>query len=108
MENVHILNEFLKVMTPIVPPGRIALEVVGSPRRHQRDMHADMINVAKRHKLHRKTKHAQSAIVLSYVESENKYLGPSMVLAMHGETRHVRRLVIIAVLFVTLMVIVSK
>ena len=111
MNNVDIAHQFIKIMKPLVQDGKFALQIIGEPKRDvEKEMNNEFINLAKHYKLHRKIKHSQCAIVIDYNPGKNMFHGNVIELNCDTVTFHdcMRRFVIISVLFVILVVLISK
>lgn len=66
-------EEYIKLMKPLVAPGRLAMQIVGQPTRsHEKQIFAQAVEMAKKHKLHRNMRHAQCGIKLSFDETNQR------------------------------------
>tara|TARA_B100000482_G_scaffold191257_1_gene176032 strand:+ start:378 stop:755 length:378 start_codon:yes stop_codon:yes gene_type:complete len=109
-DKIHLIDEFVQVMTPLVPSGKIGLEILNSPtRKKEKDITEHLITIAKDNKLHRKVKHAQCGVVVSFNEGINDLDGQFIQVHMSSMTRkdRIRRISIICLLIVMIVFLVK-
>jgi len=103
---LRIVDEFVNLMSPLVPKGKIAMEIIDLPtRKKEKDITEQLIEIAKNNKLHRKIKNAQCGIFISFNEDVNDLNGQYIQLKMGSLTQNdrVRRIsIIFALIFVVI------
>mgnify|MGYP000145761944 CR=1 FL=1 len=108
MDEVDLTQKFLMLMKPLVPKGKLALDVVGKPKRkNEYNSLQEILTLAKTYKLHKKKKHALSSITLNYEKGHNMLSGTHIFLKIDSltYTDYMKRCVIISVLIITLLLL---
>lgn len=73
-DDVQAVDAFVRLMKPLVPDGRMAMEFVGAPeRKKEKDMAALFLQVAQKHKLHRKLSHCRAGIRIVFGEDTSPF-----------------------------------
>jgi len=108
IDAAHITQEFVKVMSPIVYPGKLALKINGNPLRTDDITSSQkIIEVAKKYKLHRQIEYSTCAVQISFGPGTNVLHGSYLHVYINNFDMHssVLRLVIIATLLTTLILL---
>jgi hypothetical protein len=111
MNEVYIVDFFVKMMSPLVPKGRLAFKIEGNPsRKNETDAKNDIISIAKKYKLHRNISHSQASIIVKYGFGANSFNGNRIVLYVDSvtESARIRRLCIIATLAIILVCLLTR
>lgn len=104
----HITQEFVKVMNPIVYPGKLALKINGNPLRTDEITNSQkIIEVAKKYKLHRQIEYSTCAVQISFGPGTNVLHGSylHMYIDDFNVNSSALRLVIIATLLTVLILL---
>lgn len=111
-DNITLAHEFIKVMSPLIPPGRMSMELLGSPEREiEIETNEQLIELAKEYKLHRKIKHAQCGVIVHFKNESTIHLnGPFLHINANSLSIHdsYRRIVIIYTLYILLIITLLK
>ena len=105
MNEAQLVHTFVQLFRPLVPKGRLAMEIRGEgTRRKEVEFRNKMVDIAKTNKLHRSVDHALSSVVVQFGTGQHTLRGPHITLHMDTLTDDelCKRMVIITVLVVTL------
>ena len=109
--DLDIINEYISIMKPLTYKNRFALQFENKPLR-KIDYFVDqkIKNLAKKHQLHRKLRHAQSGIYITYddmaprsIQCENEVLKINLQYLNEHTTR--KRCIILCILFIIIVLI---
>lgn len=104
-DELVLAERFVQLMSPLVPPGRLALQIHGeASRRYEQQSRARVVAFAKKHRLHKSIRHAQSSIVIDYGLGVNECRGAHLKLKVEAldHDDYVKRFGIIASILVAL------
>lgn len=111
MDEVNITQQFVALLNPLVPPGKLALEIIGKPsRKNEIDSLQDIINIGKKYRLHRKKQNSFASITLNYKNGMNFLEGNHICLKIDSLTSndYNKRIVIISILLISVLILLLK
>lgn len=111
VHNLELMKEYLSIMSPLVPSGKLALEFEGKPkRRREHEIQSEMLDLAKFYKLHRKLKYSQCGLLVNFNPGINHYKGSYLELNFDTVTvqESLKRMLIIGFLCTLIIFMVIK
>lgn len=109
MDEVELTRKFIFLMKPLVPKGKLALEIIGAPsRKNEIDSLKEIISIAKKTSLHRDKKHSLASITINYKIGENSFHGNHIILKIDSlrPEDYTKRFVMIVILIVTVVTLI--
>tara|TARA_B100001741_G_scaffold203835_1_gene168335 strand:- start:3253 stop:3609 length:357 start_codon:yes stop_codon:yes gene_type:complete len=104
-KKIEIADEYVRIMSMVVPQGKIGLEFIGDAERDEEvNAKNHLVNIAKKFKLHRKVKATQCGIIVSFDKSIDDFSNLNLRIDLDTSTiqGHIRRMIILATLFIIL------
>lgn len=102
-KKIEIAEEYIRIMSMLVPPGKMGLEFVEHGERED-EIRAQqhLISVAKQFKLHRKIKSMQCGIMVTFAKNMDDLSNQILYIDLNSSTieGHLRRMLILATLFI--------
>lgn len=111
MDEVNITQQFVALLNPLVPKGKLALTIIGEPtRKNEKDSLQDIIKIAKKYKLHRNKKKSLASITVNYNNGTNSLQGNHIVLKVDSLTSkdYKKRMIIISILLISVIILLLK
>lgn len=111
MDEVNITQQFVALLNPLVPKGKLALRIIGEPtRKYEKESLQDIIKIAKQYKLHRNNKKSLASITVNYNTGTNSLSGNHIVLKIDSLTSkdYQKRFVIISILLISVLILLLK
>lgn len=111
MNDVELTNEFVRLMKPLVPAGKLSLEIHGKPTR-QEDIETleKIVTIGKKYKLHRRIQHCLASVQVRFEPGIRVQKGSFLILRVDSINFNdsMRRMIIISTLFLLLLFIFMK
>ena len=108
---IEIADEYIRIMSMLVPPNKIGLEFIGEAERDEEVQAQNrLVGLAKEYKLHRKVKATQCGMTISFDKRSDDFSSLNLHIDLDTSTidGYIRRMAIISTLFIVIVFLFMK